>query len=60
MTSSLRSDIQQLTTAINAQTQAISELAESNRLLVDYLIQGQEEGADTEMGAVYLDPDEEN
>lgn len=60
MTSSLRDDIQQLTAAINAQTQAIGDLAESNRMLVDYLVQDQAEESGTDMMPRYLDPDDED
>lgn len=58
MTEPSQTDIQQLVIAINAQTQAISELAESNRTLVDYLIQDQVEDLDGAAGEVYLDPDD--
>jgi hypothetical protein len=58
MTEPSQTDIQQLVIAINAQTQAISELAESNRTLVDYLIQDQVEDLDGAAGEVYLDSDD--
>lgn len=54
------SEIQQLITAIHAQTKAMSELAESNRLLVDYLIQDQEVNAEHGSTASYLDPADED
>ncbi|MCO7246364.1 hypothetical protein [Halomonas sp. Mc5H-6] len=58
--SSEQDNIQQLIIAIKDQTQAISDLAESNRMLVDYLIQDQSEKSDTDIASNYLDPDEED